>query len=69
MNTEGRVQRVIAAVSAPFDSRDDWMILRALAELLGVSLPCDGDTLDGVRVRLSEVAQRFSTFFLRFVAQ
>jgi NADH dehydrogenase/NADH:ubiquinone oxidoreductase subunit G len=61
VNTEGRVQRGMAAVTAPFDSREDWMIIRALSEVLRVSLPYD--TVDGVRARLADVAPHFSTLW------
>ncbi|KQN03811.1 NADH-quinone oxidoreductase subunit NuoG [Sphingomonas sp. Leaf25] len=41
VNMEGRVQRGDRAVFAPGDARDDWTILRALGEFLGVTLPFD----------------------------
>ncbi len=36
VNLEGRVQRSERAVFAPGDAREDWTILRALSEVLGV---------------------------------
>jgi hypothetical protein len=40
------------------DSREDWKILRALSEVLGVTLPYD--TADAVRARLADVAPSFA---------
>ena len=48
VNTEGRVQRADKAVFAPGDAREDWTILRALADALGVSVGFDNfDELRG----------------------
>jgi NADH-quinone oxidoreductase subunit G len=41
VNTEGRVQFADKAVFAPGDAREDWTILRALADALGVSVGFD----------------------------
>ena len=41
VNTEGRVQRSDKAVFAPGDAREDWTILRALADTLGVTVGFD----------------------------
>jgi NADH-quinone oxidoreductase subunit G len=41
VNTEGRVQYADKAVFAPGDAREDWTILRALADALGVSVGFD----------------------------
>ncbi|MDP3906052.1 NADH-quinone oxidoreductase subunit NuoG [Novosphingobium sp.] len=41
VNAEGRVQRSDKAVFAPGDAREDWTILRALADALGVSVGFD----------------------------
>jgi NADH-quinone oxidoreductase subunit G len=41
VNTEGRVQFAEQAVFAPGDAREDWTILRALADTLGVSVGFD----------------------------
>ena len=41
VNTEGRVQFAEKAVFAPGDAREDWTILRALADALGVSVRFD----------------------------
>ncbi|KAF7295169.1 NADH-ubiquinone oxidoreductase subunit [Mycena indigotica] len=41
VNTEGRSQLGRAAVPPPGAARDDWKIVRALAEVVGVDLPYD----------------------------
>jgi NADH-quinone oxidoreductase subunit G len=41
VNTEGRVQYSERAVYAPGDAREDWTILRAMADALGVSVGFD----------------------------
>ncbi|HQV02638.1 NADH-quinone oxidoreductase subunit NuoG [Novosphingobium sp.] len=41
VNTEGRVQLADKAVFAPGDAREDWTILRAMADSLGVSVGFD----------------------------
>ncbi len=52
VNTEGRVQTTERAVFPPGDAREDWKILRALSEHLGLPLPYD--TLDELRARLAQ---------------
>ncbi|QSB43931.1 NADH-quinone oxidoreductase subunit G [Tsuneonella flava] len=44
VNTEGRVQFAEKAVFAPGDAREDWTILRALADAFGVSVGFDSFT-------------------------
>jgi len=41
VNTEGRVQMADKAVFAPGDAREDWTILRAMADAFGVSVGFD----------------------------
>ncbi|WP_284125600.1 NADH-quinone oxidoreductase subunit NuoG [Parerythrobacter aestuarii] len=41
VNTEGRVQYAEKAVFAPGDAREDWTILRALADAIGVEVGFD----------------------------
>jgi NADH-quinone oxidoreductase subunit G len=41
VNTEGRVQMATRAAFPPGDAREDWAILRALSDVLGVKLPYD----------------------------
>ncbi len=50
VNTEGRVQFADKAVFAPGDAREDWSILRALADALGVSVGFD--TFDQLRAAM-----------------
>lgn len=54
VNTEGRAQITRAAVAPPGVAREDWKILRAVGEYLGVSLPYE-DVYE-MRSRLAEVA-------------
>lgn len=60
VNTEGRVQQTLAAVSPPGLAREDWKILRALSEFTGVSLPYD--TLEEVRGRMVEISPHFMKY-------
>ena len=48
---EGRVQRSLRATFPPGDAREDWTIFRALAEVLGVTLPYDN--IDQLRRRIA----------------
>ncbi|MFA7439502.1 MAG: NADH-quinone oxidoreductase subunit NuoG [Sphingomonadaceae bacterium] len=41
VNLEGRVQRSLRATFPPGDAREDWTIIRALADVLGITLPYD----------------------------
>ncbi|ODV98578.1 hypothetical protein PACTADRAFT_48307 [Pachysolen tannophilus NRRL Y-2460] len=54
VNTEGRAQITRAATNPPGAAREDWMIIRALSEFLGKTLPYDD--LYGMRARLLEIA-------------
>ncbi|AOA62927.1 Subunit of mitochondrial NADH:ubiquinone oxidoreductase (complex I) [Komagataella phaffii CBS 7435] len=54
VNTEGRVQSTRAATNPPGVAREDWMIIRALSEYLGATLPYDN--LYEMRSRLADVA-------------
>lgn len=53
VNTEGRPQQTNAAAQPPGEAKEDWRILRALAETLDVNLSYD--TLEEVRARLVKV--------------
>jgi len=55
---EGRVQQTNAAVFPPGKARPDWMIIRALSEVLGKNIGYDD--VEGVRARLAEVAPHFA---------
>ncbi|WP_298287105.1 NADH-quinone oxidoreductase subunit NuoG [Novosphingobium sp.] len=50
VNTEGRVQYAEKAVFAPGDAREDWTILRAMADALGVSV--DFDSFEQLRAAM-----------------
>ncbi|KAK7109599.1 NADH-ubiquinone oxidoreductase 75 kDa subunit, mitochondrial-like [Littorina saxatilis] len=54
VNTEGRAQLTRQAVTPPGMARNDWKVLRALSELLGVTLPYD--KLQEVRQRMAEIS-------------
>jgi NADH-quinone oxidoreductase subunit G len=54
VNIEGRLQRAKLAVFPPGQAKEDWKILRALSEVLGVTVPLD--TPGQVRVRMAEIA-------------
>lgn len=53
-NTEGCAQTTVPAVPTVGDARDDWKIVRALAEVAGVQLPYD--SLGAIRSRIGTVA-------------
>lgn len=54
VNTEGRAQQTLPAVTPPGLAREDWKIIRALSEIIGEKLPYD--TLLEVRDRLGQIA-------------
>ncbi|CAG7677727.1 unnamed protein product, partial [Allacma fusca] len=54
VNTEGRAQQTIVAVTAPGMAREDWKIIRALSEILGITLPYDN--LLELRRRMGEIS-------------
>lgn len=60
VNTEGRAQQTLVAVTPPGQAREDWKIIRALSEIIGESLPYDN--LDEVRDRLDEVAPHLTRY-------
>ncbi|XP_068231697.1 NADH-ubiquinone oxidoreductase 75 kDa subunit, mitochondrial-like [Palaemon carinicauda] len=60
VNTEGRAQQTRAALVPPGMAREDWKILRALAQISGVSLTYDN--LEAVRARLSEVSPNLTRY-------
>jgi NADH-quinone oxidoreductase subunit G len=57
VNTEGRVQMARMAAFPLGEAREDWKIIRALGEQLGVKLPYD--SLAQVRKRLAETSPVF----------
>jgi len=54
VNTEGRPQRGKKAVTTVGDAREDWKIIVALSEILGLGLPYT--TLDEIRARMADIA-------------
>jgi NADH dehydrogenase (ubiquinone) Fe-S protein 1 len=60
VNTEGRTQVTRVAVPPPSGAREDWKIIRALAEVGGVDLPYDN--IFEVRQRLAEVAPSLASY-------
>ncbi|ODQ61401.1 hypothetical protein WICANDRAFT_78032 [Wickerhamomyces anomalus NRRL Y-366-8] len=54
VNTEGRVQSTRAATSPPGSAREDWKILRALAEYMNVEL--NYDDIYSLKSRLGEIS-------------
>lgn len=54
VNTEGRAQLTRQAVTPPGLARNDWKILRAVSELLEVTLPYD--KLTEIRQRMGEIS-------------
>ena len=60
VNTEGRVQRAKLAVFPPGDAREDWKILRALAEVLGLRKSLPYDNLLELRQRMVKTNEVFA---------
>ncbi|KAJ1522094.1 hypothetical protein ONE63_002405 [Megalurothrips usitatus] len=60
VNTEGRAQQTLAAVTPPGLARIDWKIIRALSEVVGEPLPYDD--LNAIRQRLTEVAPHLTRY-------
>jgi len=58
VNTEGRVQRALAAVQPPGEAKEDWRILRAFSDVIGHRLPYD--TTEALRERMNEVNPVFA---------
>lgn len=57
VNLEGRPQRAYPASTKIGEAREDWAILRALSEALGVPLPYNN--VDEVRARLIQISPSF----------
>lgn len=58
VNTEGRAQQTLVAVSPPGMAREDWKVVRALSEFTGTPLPYE--TLNEIRGRMIEIAPHLS---------
>ncbi|KAI9581956.1 NADH-ubiquinone oxidoreductase 75 kDa subunit, mitochondrial [Glossina fuscipes] len=54
VNTEGRSQQTLTAVTPPGMAREDWKIIRAISEVAGTPLPYD--TIDELRNRIEDIA-------------
>jgi NADH-quinone oxidoreductase subunit G len=54
VNTEGRPQMATRANFPPGEAREDWAIIRALSERLGMPLPWK--TIDGLRTAMYKIA-------------
>uniref|UniRef100_A0A023FXY1 NADH-ubiquinone oxidoreductase 75 kDa subunit, mitochondrial n=1 Tax=Amblyomma parvum TaxID=251391 RepID=A0A023FXY1_AMBPA len=60
VNTEGRAQQTLPAVTPPGLAREDWKVVRALSEVVGTPLPYD--SLSEVRGRMNEVAPHLTQY-------
>ncbi|KZF20654.1 putative NADH-ubiquinone oxidoreductase, subunit G [Xylona heveae TC161] len=60
VNTEGRVQMTRAATSLAGAAREDWKIIRAASEYLGVGLPYDD--VEALRDRMEEISPIFRRY-------
>lgn len=60
VNTEGRAQQTLVAITAPGMAREDWKIIRALSEFVGETLPYD--TMQEIQERLSEIAPHLTRY-------
>jgi NADH-quinone oxidoreductase subunit G len=63
VNTEGRAQRAWLAVHAPGEAREDWRIMRAAGEGLGIRLPFDD--LAQLRAAMAAAAPTLAAPFAR----
>jgi NADH-quinone oxidoreductase subunit G len=63
VNTEGRAQRAWLAVHAPGEAREDWRIIRAAGEGLGIRLPFDD--LAQLRAAMTAAAPALAAPFAR----
>lgn len=54
VNTEGRAQQTRASVGPPGAAREDWKILKAVSDVLGVPLPYESNL--EIQSRLGEIA-------------
>ncbi|MCK5444311.1 MAG: molybdopterin-dependent oxidoreductase, partial [Rhodospirillaceae bacterium] len=59
VNTEGRVQQTRLATFPPGEAKEDWAILRRLADFLNKKLPYE--SLSDVRERMAEINDLFET--------
>lgn len=60
LNTEGRTQQTLTAVSPPGLAREDWKIIRAVSDV--VRAPLKYKTLDELRDRIEEIAPHLTEY-------
>ncbi|KFM81932.1 hypothetical protein X975_02652, partial [Stegodyphus mimosarum] len=60
VNTEGRTQQTLQAISPPGLAKEDWKIIRALSEVAGNRLPYDN--LAQIRHRMEQVAPHLTRY-------
>lgn len=60
VNTEGRTQQTLQAVTPPGLAKEDWKVIRALSEISGHKLPYDN--LGEIRHRLSQIAPHLTRY-------
>lgn len=66
VNTEGRAQQTLLAVTPPGLAREDWKIVRALSEVVGNPLPYDN--LDEIRNRLETISPHLVAYGKRLTS-
>ncbi|PRD22398.1 UNVERIFIED_CONTAM: Ndufs1, partial [Trichonephila clavipes] len=60
VNTEGRAQQTLQAITPPGMAKEDWKIIRALSELAGHKLPYD--KLSEIRHRMTQIAPHLTHY-------
>lgn len=60
VNTEGRAQQTLQAITPPGMAKEDWKIIRALSEVAGYKLPYDN--LGEIRERMNEIAPHLTRY-------
>ncbi|CAG0902625.1 unnamed protein product [Cyprideis torosa] len=60
VNSEGRAQQTLVAVSPPGMAREDWKIIRAISEV--IEMPLSYDNLVEVRARMSEISPNLTKY-------
>ncbi|GFT33628.1 NADH-ubiquinone oxidoreductase 75 kDa subunit, mitochondrial [Nephila pilipes] len=60
VNTEGRAQQTLQAITPPGMAKEDWKIIRALSELAGHKLPYDN--ISEVRHRMTQIAPHLTRY-------
>ncbi|OLY80985.1 NADH-ubiquinone oxidoreductase 78 kDa subunit, mitochondrial [Smittium mucronatum] len=60
VNAEGRSQVTRAAINPPGSSREDWQIIRALSEFIGMTLPYNN--ISELRSRMNDVSPTLNSY-------